>query len=76
VRWNPEGDARICTVRKEEGNTIWRVIFHIGEAWFVDSRDLEKDFRDLSVLMRERERRGVCVLLSERDHRNIHIALA
>jgi hypothetical protein len=60
VRWNPEGDAGICTVRKEEGNTIWRVIFHIGEAWFVDSRDLEKDFRDLSVLLSEREKRGLC----------------
>jgi hypothetical protein len=64
VRWKPEGDVAICTVRKDERNTIWRVICHIGEAWFVDSRDLEKDFRDLSVLLseseREREKRGLC----------------
>jgi hypothetical protein len=56
VRWKPEGDVGICTVRKDDGNTIWRVICHIGEAWFVVSRDLEKDFRDLSVLLSESER--------------------
>jgi hypothetical protein len=38
VDGNAEGDLAICRDWNDEGNTIWRVIYHIGEAWFVDSR--------------------------------------